>query len=54
LRKAKCGGYVLEKRVRKAEVVSNEEHFVAWEYRLTAQRRASLQGRGASRRRRVQ
>jgi hypothetical protein len=35
LRKAKCGGYVLEKRVRKPEVVSSEEHFVVWEYRLT-------------------
>jgi hypothetical protein len=35
LRKAQCGGYVLEKRVRTAEVVSSEEHFVVWEYRLT-------------------
>jgi hypothetical protein len=35
LRKATCGGYVLEKRVRKPEVVSSEEHFVVWEYRLT-------------------
>src|SRR6266852_2174201 len=35
LRKAKCGGYVLEKRVRKPEVISSEEHFVVWEYRLT-------------------
>ena len=33
LRKVKCGGYVLEKRVRKPEVVSNEEHFVVWENR---------------------
>ena len=38
LRKAKCGGYVLEKRVRKPEVVSSEEHFVVWEYRLTPRR----------------
>ena len=38
LRKAKCGGYVLEKRVRKPEVVRNEEHFVVWEYRLTPRR----------------
>src|SRR5579864_6111382 len=38
LRKARCGGYVLEKRVRKPEVVSSEEHFVVWEYRLTPKR----------------
>ena len=38
LRKAKCGGYVLEKRVRRPEVVSSEEHFVVWEYRLSARR----------------
>ena len=38
LRKAKCGGYVLEKRVRRPEVVSSEEHFVVWEYRLTPRR----------------
>ena len=35
LRKANCGGYVLEKRVRKEEVIGSEEHFVVWEYRLT-------------------
>ena len=38
LRRAKCGGYVLEKRVREPEVVSSEEHFVVWEYRLTPRR----------------
>jgi hypothetical protein len=38
LRKAKCGGYLLEKRVRKAEIVGREEHFVVWEYRLTPRR----------------
>ena len=38
LRKARCGGYVLEKRVRKPEVVSSEEHFVVWEYLLTRRR----------------
>ena len=54
LRKAQCGGYVLEKRVRKPEVVSSEEHFVVWEYRLTARRRVSAHGGAASRRRRVQ
>ncbi len=54
LRKAKCGGYVLEKRVRKPEVVSSEEHFVVWEYRLTARRRVSAHGRTASRRRSAQ
>jgi DNA-binding transcriptional regulator GbsR (MarR family) len=50
LRKAQCGGYVLEKRVRKPEVVSNEDHFVVWEYRLTARRRVSAHKRAASRR----
>ncbi|MCU1239919.1 MAG: hypothetical protein JWO71_645 [Candidatus Acidoferrum typicum] len=54
LRKAKCGGYVLEKRVRKPEVVSSEEHFVVWEYRLTARRRVSAHGRAASRQRSIQ
>lgn len=38
LRRAECGGYVLEKRVREAEVVGSEEHFVVWEYRLTPRR----------------
>src|SRR6266403_5987666 len=51
LRKAQCGGYVLKKRVRKPEVVNSEEHFVVWEYRLTAQRRVSAHGRAVSRRR---
>ena len=41
LRKARCGGYVLEKRVRQAEVVRSEEHFVLWEYRLTPRVRGS-------------
>ena len=53
LRKARCGGYVLEKRVRKPEVVSSEEHFVVWEYRLTPRRRVSPNGGAASRRRRA-
>jgi DNA-binding transcriptional regulator GbsR (MarR family) len=52
LRKAKCGGYVLEKRLRKPEVVSNEEHFVVWEYLLT-RRRARAITRAESRRRRL-
>jgi len=39
LRRAECGGYVLEKRVREAEVVGSEEHFVVWEYRLTRRRK---------------
>ena len=51
LRKAKCGGYVLEKRVRKPEVVSSEEHFVVWEYLLT-RRRVLVGRREESRRRR--
>ena len=50
LRKAKCGGYVLEKRVRKPDVVSSEEHFVVWEYRLT-RRRGLADRRHESRRR---
>jgi hypothetical protein len=57
LRKAKCGGYVLEKRVRKPEVVSSEEHFVVREYRLTprlAQHRIVRPRRARSRRRRRQ
>jgi hypothetical protein len=49
LRKAKCGGYVLEKRVRKPEVVTSEEHFVVSEYLLT--RRRVLTGRRAESRR---
>jgi hypothetical protein len=53
LRKARCGGYVLEKRVREAEVVSGEEHFVVWEYRLS-RRRAFAAGRQESRWRRRQ
>jgi hypothetical protein len=53
LRKAKCGGYVLEKRVRKPEVVSNEEHFVVWEYRLTARRRVTSARRATSCERRI-
>src|ERR1700719_2662140 len=53
LRKAKCGGYVLEKRVRKPGVVSSEEHFVVWEYRLTP-RRVFAGRREETRRRRRQ
>src|SRR5712664_4569989 len=52
LRKAKCGGYVLEKRVRKPEVVSSEEHFVVWEYRLTPRRVFAGRRRKSRRRRR--
>jgi hypothetical protein len=51
LRKARCGGYVLEKRVRKPEVVGNEEHFVVWEYRLTRRRGFAGSGRKSLRRR---
>jgi hypothetical protein len=57
LRRAECGGYVLEKRVRQAEVVGSEEHFVVWEYRLTPcrlkRRRVSARRRVGSRRRSV-
>ena len=49
LRKAWCGGFVLEKRVREPAVVNTEEHFVVWEYRLTP-RRAFAGRRQASRR----
>jgi len=52
LRKAKCGGYVLEKRVRKPEVISSEEHFVVWEYRLTPRRVFAGRRRKSRRRRR--
>jgi hypothetical protein len=38
LRRAECGGYVLMKRVREAEIVGSEEHFVVWEYRLIPRR----------------
>jgi len=57
LRKAKCGGFMLEKRGRKPEVVSSEEHFVVWEYRLTPRlvlRRIATRRRARSRRRRRQ
>jgi len=47
LRKAQCGGYVLEKRVRKAEVVGSEEHFVVWEYRLMPRLRRVRRGADA-------
>ena len=53
LRKTRCGGYVLEKRVRKPDVVSSEEHFFVWEYQLTP-RRAFAGKRHESRRRRRQ
>ena len=44
LRKAQCGGYALEKRVRQAEVIRSEEHFVVWEYRLTPRLRKIRRG----------
>jgi hypothetical protein len=53
LRRMECGGYVLEKRVRHAEVVSSEEHFVVWEYRLTQRRRLAVRRGRQSRRRRA-
>ena len=52
LRKANCGGYVLEKRVRKPEIVGSEEHFVVWEYRLTPRRVYANRGEASRRRRR--
>ena len=51
LRKARCGGYVLEKRVRKPEVVSSEDHFVVWEYLLTRRRSFAGSSTGSRRRR---
>jgi hypothetical protein len=55
LRRAECGGYVLEKRVRAAEIVGSEEHVVVWEYLLSARRlkrrRISERNRVDSRRR---
>jgi hypothetical protein len=55
LRRAECGGYALEKRVRQAEVVGSAEHFVVWEYRLTSRRlkrRRILAGKRMGRNRR--
>jgi hypothetical protein len=34
LRKAKYGSYVVEKRVRRGEVIRDVEHGAIWEYRL--------------------
>src|SRR5258707_13832510 len=53
LRKARCGGFVLEKRARKPEGVNSEEHFGVWGDRLTP-RRAFAGGGEESRRRRRQ
>ena len=55
LRRAECGGYALEKRIRQAEVVGSEEHFVLWEYRLTTRlnRRGIVARRRAGSRRRT-
>jgi hypothetical protein len=50
LRRAECGGYMLEKRVRDGEVVGSEEHFVVWEYRLASRR---LKARRISAHRRI-
>ena len=50
LRKARCGGFALEKRVRQPQVVNCEEHFVVWEYRLTP-RHTFTRRHGESRRR---
>jgi hypothetical protein len=33
------GGFALEKRVRRDEIVRSEEHFVVWEYRLSRKRK---------------
>src|ERR1700730_18370064 len=49
LRRAEYGGYALEKRVREAEVVGSEEHFVVWEYSLMT-RRSNRRGIVARRR----
>src|SRR5258705_11792653 len=50
LRKAKCGGYVLEKRGGKAEGVRSGEHFGGGEGRVTAGRGVLGHGGTASRR----
>ena len=45
LRRTEHGGYAVEKRLRSGEIVSSEEHFVVWEYRLKprgSQRRGSM------------
>ena len=44
LRRARYGGFQLQKRIRSGEVVRHAEHFIVWEYRLSRkrdQRRAS-------------
>lgn len=35
LRRARYGGFRMQKRVRRGEIVRSEEHFVVWEYRLS-------------------
>ena len=35
LRSAQHGGFLLEKRLRRGEIVRDEKHFVVWEYRLS-------------------
>jgi hypothetical protein len=42
LRKANCGGYVLEKRVRKAEVIGAEQHFVCVGIRIDGKARDAV------------
>lgn len=44
LKLARHGGFVLEKRIRRGEVVRSEEHFVVWEYRISRRREAKLRG----------
>jgi hypothetical protein len=43
LRKAKYGSYVVEKRVRRGEVVHDVEHGAIWEYRLRCEISAGSQ-----------
>ena len=44
LKLARHGGFALEKRIRRGEVVRSEEHFVVWEYRMSRKREAKLRG----------
>ena len=49
LRRARYGGFLLQKRTRSGEVVRHAEHFIVWEYRLSRK----VERRAAQRRRSV-
>jgi hypothetical protein len=46
LRRARYGGFLLQKRTRSGEVVRHAEHFIVWEYRLSRKvEQTTAQGR---------